>query len=122
MAVKRIDRINALLRREIGEALYQVFAGDTINLAAITITQVDCAPNLRNATVMVSVFGPDDQRSRMITRLSRKAKELQSIINRDLTLKYTPRLTFKLDRSIEKGDHVLALISRLKDEPKVENP
>lgn len=121
MAVKRIDRINALLRREIGEALYHVFAGDTIDLAALTITQVDCAPNLRNATVLVSVFGQDDQRTRMISKLSHKAKELQSIINRDLTLKYTPRLTFKLDLSIEKGDHVLDLISRLNDEPETEN-
>ncbi|MDD2597829.1 MAG: 30S ribosome-binding factor RbfA [Kiritimatiellae bacterium] len=121
MAVKRMDRINVLLRRAIGEALYQVFAGETIDLAAITVTQVDCAPNLRNATVMVSVYGHEDQRTRMITHLSRKAKDLQSIINRDLTLKYTPRLTFKLDRSIEKGDHVLALISRLNDEPEVEN-
>lgn len=121
MAVKRMDRINVLLRRAIGEALYQVFAGETIDLAAITVTQVDCAPNLRNATVMVSVYGHEDQRTRMITHLSRKAKDLQSIINRDLTLKYTPRLTFKLDRSIEKGDHVLDLISRLNDEPGVEN-
>lgn len=122
MAVKRVDRINALLRREIGEALYHVFAGDTINLAAITVTQVDCAPNLRNATVMVSVFGPEEQRTRMISQLSNKAKELQAIINRDLTLKYTPRLTFKLDRSLEKGDHVLGLISMLNDEPEAENP
>lgn len=121
MAVKRVDRINALLRRAIGEALYNVFAGETIDLSAITITQVDCAPNLRNATVMVSVFGAEEQRTRMISQLSNKAKELQSIINRDLTMKYTPRLTFKLDRSIEKGDHVLDLISRLNDEPEAEN-
>ena len=121
MAVKRIDRINALLRREIAEALYNVFAGETIDLAAITITDVDCAPNLRNATVMVSVFGHEDQRERMVAQISRKAKELQAIVNRDLTLKYTPRLSFKLDLSLEKGDHVLDLISRLNDEPEVEN-
>ncbi len=116
MAVKRVDRINALLRREIGEALYHVFAGESFDLAAITITGVDCAPNLRNATVMVSVFGHDEVRTQMISQLSRKAKELQAIINRDLTLKYTPRLTFKLDLSVEKGDHVLDILSRMGDE------
>ena len=115
MAVKRIDRINSLLRREIGEAFYHVFAGDTIDLASITITEVDCAPNLRSAQVMVSIFGHDNERVRMIGQISRKAKEFQSIINHDLTLKYTPRLQFKLDLSLEKGDHVLDVLSRMDD-------
>lgn len=113
MSVKRLDRVNSLLRREIGEALYHVFADGSIDLASITVTEVSCAPNLRNATVMVSIFGHEDERSRILNRLSRKAKELQSIINRDLTLKYTPRLRFKLDLSVEKGDHVLDILSHM---------
>jgi ribosome-binding factor A len=113
MSYKRIDRVNALLRREIGEALYHVFAGETIDLGAITVTEVHCAPNLRNATVMVSIFGHEYEREALLNRLSHKAKELQAVINRDLTLKYTPRLSFKLDRSVEKGDHVLDILSHM---------
>jgi ribosome-binding factor A len=113
MSVKRLDRINALLRREIGEALYHVFAGDTINLATVTVTEVSCAPNLRNATVMVSIFGDEAERRQILSKLSHKTKELQSIVNRDLTLKYTPRLRFKLDLSVEKGDHVLDILSHM---------
>jgi len=113
MSVKRLDRVNALLRREIGEALYHVFTDGSINLATITVTEVSCAPNLRNATVMVSIFGHENERNRIIKQLSRKTKELQSIINRDLTLKYTPRLRFELDLSIEKGDHVLDVLSHM---------
>ena len=113
MSVKRLDRVNALLRREIGEALYHVFAGEDFDLGSITITEVHCASNLRNATVMVSVYGHEDERNRILSKLSHKAKELQSIINRDLTLKYTPRLQFKLDLSVEKGDHVLDILSHM---------
>lgn len=114
MSVKRIDRVNELLRREIGEALYQVFgSSDSINLATVTITEVRCAPNLRNATVMVSIFADESERTHILHRIARKAKDLQTIINRNLTLKYTPRLQFKLDLSIEKGDHVLDILSRL---------
>ncbi len=114
MSVKRIDRVNALLRQEIAEALYQVFAGsDNINLATVTITEVSCAPNLRNATVMVSIFADENERNHILHRLARKAKDLQTIINRNLTLKYTPRLQFKLDLSIEKGDHVLDILAQL---------
>ncbi len=113
MSYKRIERVNALLRREIGEALYQVFAGETIDLGAITVTEVHCAPNLRNATVMVSIFGHEYERDALLKRLTHKTKELQSAINRDLTLKYTPRLSFKLDRSVEKGDHLLEILSHM---------
>ncbi|MFO7937262.1 MAG: 30S ribosome-binding factor RbfA [Kiritimatiellia bacterium] len=116
MSVKRLDRVNSLLRREIGEALYQVFAGEDFDLGSVTVTEVNCASNLRNAIVRVSIFGHDEERGRMINRLSRKAKDLQAVINRDLKLKYTPRLQFKLDLSLEKGDHVLDILSRMKDD------
>ncbi|MDD4101056.1 MAG: 30S ribosome-binding factor RbfA [Kiritimatiellae bacterium] len=113
MAIDRLERVNALLRREIGEALYKVFADGSLDLAAVTITQVRASRNLRNATVSVSVFGHEGERVAIIRRLAGKARELQSFINRDLTLKYTPRLRFDLDDSVEKGDHILDVLSHL---------
>jgi len=113
MAIDRLERVNALLRREIGEAFFKVFAGDVIDLAAITVTHVQTARNLRNATVSVSVFGHDSEKGAYLRRIANKAKELQDLINRDLTLKYTPRLRFVLDGSVEKGDHILDVLSKL---------
>lgn len=113
MSVNRLDRVNALLRREIGDAFFKVFAGDTIDLAAITVTQVQTARNLRNATVSISVFGHPQEKGAYLRRIANKAGEFQSLINRDLTLKYTPRLRFELDESVEKGDHVLDVLSKL---------
>ena len=113
MAIDRLERVNALLRREIGEAFFKVFAGDVIDLAAITVTHVQTARNLRNATVSISVFGHDAEKGAYLRRIANKAKELQDLINRDLTLKYTPRLRFVLDGSVEKGDHILDVLSKL---------
>jgi len=113
MAIDRLERVNALLRREIGEAFFKVFAGDVIDMAAITVTHVQTARNLRNATVSISVFGHDAEKGAYLRRIANKAKELQDLINRDLTLKYTPRLRFVLDGSVEKGDHILDVLSKL---------
>jgi len=113
MSVDRLERVNALLRRAIGEALYKVFAGDPIDLASVTVTHVVTARNLRNATVSVSIFGHENERGAILRKIANKADALQTIINRDLTLKYTPRLRFTLDGSIEKGDHVLDVLSKL---------
>jgi len=117
MSVDRLERINELLRRAIGESLYKVFAGDTLDLACITVTNVETSRNLRDATVYVSILGHDDERGSILRKLANKANALQSIINRDLTLKYTPRLRFVLDGSVAKGDHVLDILSHL-DIPK----
>lgn len=113
MSIDRLERVNALLRREIGEALYRVFSGEPIDLASITVTRVQTSRNLRNAMVSVSVFGHEGERGRILRKIANKAHELQSMINRDLTLKYTPRLRFELDGSVEKGDHVLDVLSHL---------
>lgn len=113
MSIDRLERVNALLRREIGEALYRVFAGDTVDLAAITITKTQVARNLRTAIVSVSVYGHENERGAILRKIANKAKEFQALINRDLTLKYTPRLRFELDGSVEKGDHILDVLSHL---------
>jgi ribosome-binding factor A len=113
MSIDRLERINALIRREIGDALFKVFVGDSIDLASITITHVQTARNLRNATVSVSVFGHASERGAYLRKLADKAGELQKLINSDLSLKYTPRLRFVLDGSVEKGDHVLDVLNKL---------
>ena len=113
MSVDRLERINSLLRREIAEALFKVFAGAPLDLASVTVTGVRTARNLRNATVSVSIFGHERERGAILRRIANKAGELQALINRDLTLKYTPRLRFVLDESVEKGDHILDVLSKL---------
>lgn len=113
MSIDRLERVNALLRREIGDAFFKVFTADTLDLASVTVTKVLTARNLRDATVYVSVFGHVDEKGAYLRKIANKAKELQSLINRDLTLKYTPRLRFELDGSVEKGDRVLDVLSKL---------
>ncbi len=113
MSIDRLERVNALLRREIGEAFFKVFVGDPLDLATVTVTSVQTSRNLRHATVAISIYGHEQERGAMLRKIANKAGELQSLINRDLTLKYTPRLRFVLDESVEKGDHILDVLSKL---------
>ena len=113
MPIDRLLRVNALLHREIAEALYKVFAGGGIDLGAVTVTHVETAPNLRNATVFVSILGHADERGTLLSVLTRHAAALQSHINKDCHLKFTPRLRFQYDPSIERGDQVLGTLFNL---------
>jgi ribosome-binding factor A len=113
MPVDRLERVNALVRRELAEAFFKVFQSDGLDLAAITVVRVETARNLRNATVYLSIRGYEHARGTILHKITRRHGELQRLINRDLTLKYTPRLTFRLDLSVEKGDHVLDVLAHL---------
>ena len=113
MSVDRLERINSLLKRVIAEAMFSVMQGDSVQPGLITVTGVSCGKDLRDATVRVSVFGDDALKETAMQHLRHNAKRLQQIINREVKMKFTPRLTFQLDLSLEKGDEVLAIIDKL---------
>ena len=113
MAIDRLERVNSLLRRVIAESMFTVMQGDTVAPGMITVTGVSCGRDLRDATVRVSIFGDDALKETALQHLKHNARKFQAIINREVRLKFTPRLEFKLDLSLEKGDEVLAILNNL---------
>ena len=113
MGVDRLERINSLLKRVIAEAMFSVMQGDTVQPGLLTVTSVACGKDLRDATVRVSVFGDDALKKTAIAHLQHNARRFQAIINREVRMKFTPRLVFQLDLSLEKGDEVLAILNNL---------
>lgn len=113
MSVDRLERVNSLLKRVLGEAMFRVLQGDDVNPGIITITGVSCAKNLRNATVRVSVFGDEPEQNRVLGHVIRRTHDFERIVNSEVRMKFTPQLRFVLDHSLEKGDHVLALLDDL---------
>ncbi|MBI2437434.1 MAG: 30S ribosome-binding factor RbfA [Lentisphaerae bacterium] len=83
------------------------------DLASVTVTRVATSKNLREARVYVSIRDHEAERPRMLSELNHRRGELQRRISKDIVLKYTPRLTFELDTSVEEGDHVLAILAKL---------
>ena len=118
MGTPRLVRVNELLKREIAEDLYRNYAGSDFDASAITVTRVECAPDLRDANVFVSIFGHEDHREGMINYLNRHRQEIIRMMVKRVKLKYTPRLHFVLDESLEGGDNILAML----DEMERENP
>jgi ribosome-binding factor A len=116
MGTSRLVRVNELLKREIAEDLYRNYAGSDFDAAAITVTRVECAPDLRNANVFISIFGHEDERDRMIGYLNRHRQEIIRLMIKRVKLKYTPRLHFILDESLEGGDHILSLLAEMERE------
>ncbi len=116
MGAPRLVRVNELLKREIAEDLYRNFSMSDFDASALTVTRVECTPDLRDANVFVSIFGHEDERDRMISYLNRHRQEIVRLMVKRVKLKYTPRLHFILDESIEGGDQILSLLAELERE------
>ena len=116
MGIPRLVRVNELLKREIAEDIHRNFSLSDFDSAALTVTRVECAPDLRDANVFVSIFGHEDERDRMISYLNRHRQEIIRLMIKRVRLKYTPRLHFILDESIEGGDNILSMLAELERE------
>lgn len=117
MPNRRMTRVNELLHREIGSALYRVLVGEDVDMSAITVTHVVTSPDLRNAQVLVSIRDHADDRNQIMALLKRHRVEIQKLVSKNVVLKYTPRLTISLDTSLEEGDHILDLLSDIGEIP-----
>jgi ribosome-binding factor A len=121
MSVDRLTRVNELLKREIGEAVLRI-SEPGFDVSAVTVLGVEAAHNLRNARVRVSIRDHQQERDKYLRILHKHRVSFQSLINKNLKLKYTPRLNFVIDPSIEKGNRILGILYDLEQKmPPAEN-
>jgi ribosome-binding factor A len=110
---QRIKRINQLLRHEVSDQMRRYYRDDT---AAITISDVDCSADLRNARIYFSVLG-DDADIAAANKLFRKiGKDLRQRVSREIVLKYFPRFDYIYDPSLERGAGINEILDQLEQE------
>ena len=85
-------------------------------LGFLTITGVDTSPDLRTAVVFYSVLGGPEDREATAAALDRATPRIQAIEGSQIRMKYTPRLTFRVDASIEEGEKIDRLLKDVSDE------
>jgi ribosome-binding factor A len=108
----RLARVNELVKREIGIYLSTRYGAETVRW---TITSVDVAADLRNATVAYSVIG-DEACARQAVEFFRKhASEIRGVVSKYVVLKYSPKLQFVRDLGIERGNRVMEILDNLED-------
>jgi ribosome-binding factor A len=108
---QRTNRIDELLRQEIGSIVTREVADPRIGFA--TITRVETTPDLRHARVWVSVIGQPKERTQTIAALGRAMPFVRRELGRSLRIKRIPDLHVELDDTAERGTRVLHLLDEL---------
>src|ERR1041385_81451 len=117
MPSHRLLRVRELLKREIGEAIRRELPVQQAGL--VTVNDVDVAGDLKNAKVYLGLLGTTEQKKTALDLLNKNRPRIQSFVAKTVVLKYTPKLKFVVDPSVDRGNRVLQIIEELeKSEPK----
>lgn len=114
MAYPRTKRIAEEIRKIISQLLYEGQIKDRHVLGSkslISVTSVDVVRDLRYAYVYISVLGQDAPE--ILDGLHHAAGFVRREVGKELKLRYTPEIIFRLDDSIEKGAYLSKLISEV---------
>jgi len=103
-------RVNEAVRAVVAEA---VGALKDPRIGMVTVTGVQVTPDLAEARIYVSVLGSEKKRAATLAGLESARGVLQARINRELSLRRTPTLSFAYDDAVERGVRMTKLIDEL---------
>jgi ribosome-binding factor A len=96
----RAARVNVVLREVLADALERLECTDD-RLGLLTVTAVQCDPDLRHAVVYLSSLDKDEAAALASVRV-----RLQAAISQEVHLKRTPQLRFEPDPGVAAGNRI----------------
>jgi ribosome-binding factor A len=79
----------------------------------VTVTRVEMAPDMRNATVHVSIMGSPSQQQLALRGLANAAGFLQAQIAERIDTRYTPRLRFEIDHGVKHAIEIARVLGEV---------
>ena len=76
----------------------------------VTVVGVEVLPDMKSAKVLVSIMGDEKQQQLSLSGLQNSAGFLQKRIAERIETRYTPRLTFVLDKGVKNSLEVARIL------------
>ncbi len=110
----RLERFNGIILRDLSLLIANKIKDDRIIGSSIGITSVNTTPDLKDATVYISVIGSDSDKDEILEALEHASGFLRKELSKGLKTYQTPALHFKLDNSYEYGNKIDQILDQLK--------
>ncbi|MEA5626566.1 30S ribosome-binding factor RbfA [Nostoc sp. UHCC 0251] len=118
---RRVSRVAELIKREVSQMLLNGIKDDRVGTGMVSVTDVDVSGDLQHAKIYVSIYGTDEAKAETMAGLKSATGYVRSELGARVRLRRTPEVLFLEDRSIERGNKVLALLNQLNHERPPEN-
>jgi ribosome-binding factor A len=113
----RLERVREMLKRTLGEIIRRDYPPGGDN-GLITVSDVTVTPDLKEADVYIGVVGKAEAKKRAMNQLNGNRGQIQFELGRSIILRFTPKIQFHLDESVERGNRILSILDELeKQEP-----
>ncbi len=106
----RVQQVESLLKRTVASVLQRGLGDPRTQGAMISVTKVDVSPDLKHATVFVSVL-PEQHENKAFHALTDATMHVQHAVKKAVALRVVPHLLFKLDKGLKKEAATLAAIN-----------
>ena len=107
---KRIQQINALIKRELSQILLKEveFPANVL----VTITRVETSPNLMEGNIWISAL-PEERLKRSLEILNKNIYILQQKLNQRLKMRPLPRIKFLEEKKTREAAKVEEILEKL---------
>ncbi|MGQ9585295.1 MAG: 30S ribosome-binding factor RbfA [Anaerolineae bacterium] len=110
MTSRRQRRVAELIQEEISLLIQREVRDPRVGL--VTVMHVDVSPDLRLARVYISALAPENE-AQTLEALQRASGFLQHELGARVRLRYTPKLEFRVDSSVERSMRIEQLLSEI---------
>jgi ribosome-binding factor A len=110
---RRTIRVAEVVRHKLTELISRE---DEFKQALVTIVEINVTPDLRQAFVYFTALHMPHGPGKLLERFNKHRHAWQQAIGKAMQTKHTPRLYFRADPSIARGDRVMQLLDELDHE------
>jgi len=116
MASRRQQKIARVIRESVSFTILNRLSDPRIT-GLVSVTEVDVAPDMKNATVYLSILAPDQgKQEATFNAITHAIGPIQAQLGRDLTGRFCPHLHFTRDDKMRKTLETLRLIDQAQQE------
>lgn len=118
MNEKRVKRISSEINKIVSNLLYKDLKNPNIDPLYTAITALEVTNDLSFAYIYISVIGDELKKEETLKGFEESKGFIRKEISKNVDLRHTPSLIFKLDESTERGMHIEKIIDDLNSEGK----
>lgn len=116
MGQLRVEKVQELMKQEVSKMLLRDIKDPRIGF--VTVTQVELTGDLREAKIYVSIMGSEQQTEDSWQGLQSALGFIRREIGRRIRLRFTPSISFALDKSLDYSAHIQELLNKINSEEK----
>jgi len=115
MNTRRQERMAAEIKKILSMILFDTVKDPRIDSSAVTVNRVELSNDLSFARIYFSILAEDSCREDILNALLKAKGFIRTELGKYLKLRHIPELDFKLDKSIEQGFRIAALLNEIKE-------